>query len=163
MKAVYYGKWAHFAADLVKQKIEKETQDCAFVYCLRLANSLTDVDSETISSFIKECKDSAFSHSRTGLAFPPQIEIVKESEDEEPVEEEIPSSPEPVELQVPEKDNCLVSGSFDCNDRDASETNSPSRSRRVPLIQETKGEITPSKIEKPDNDDYSNFDEEIND
>jgi len=37
--------------------IEKETQDCAFVYCLRLANSLTDVDSDTISSFIKECKD----------------------------------------------------------------------------------------------------------
>ena len=66
-------------------------------------------------------------------------------------------------MQVPEKDNCLVSGSFDCNDRDASETNSPSRSRRVHLIQETKGEITPSKIEKPDNDDYSNFDEEIND
>lgn len=40
LKAVYYSKWEHFARDLTAIKIEKETQDSAFVYCLRMSESL---------------------------------------------------------------------------------------------------------------------------
>lgn len=52
LKAVYYSKWSHFEKELFKAKMEKETIDCAFVYCLRMSNRLSDVDAETISSFI---------------------------------------------------------------------------------------------------------------
>jgi hypothetical protein len=36
VNAVYYSKWLHFANELTKQKIEKETMDCAYVFCLRM-------------------------------------------------------------------------------------------------------------------------------
>lgn len=79
---------------------------------------------------------------------------MKESEDEEPVYEEIPSSPEPEDLKLPEKDVGLASGSFDCNDRDASETNSPTRAKSL-FPQQAMPEITPRKVENPDDDDGS--------
>jgi hypothetical protein len=66
------------------------------------------------------------------MAFPPQIEIVKESEDEvEKVDEieEIMESPREQEeeqlLKVSKGDYAVVSGSFDCNERDLSEAESP--------------------------------------
>lgn len=94
LKSVYYSKWEHFAKDLTKVKIEKETLDSAFVYCLRMSGSFLDVDDQTLSDFIAECKDDAFSHTRTGKQFPIQVELLDKSRDGADSEEPTPSEDE---------------------------------------------------------------------
>lgn len=54
--------WEPFAAQLSRVGLEKETLDCAFVYCLRLSGNLSDVNKESLKEFIEECNSRTFSY-----------------------------------------------------------------------------------------------------
>jgi hypothetical protein len=47
-----FNSWQLFADDLTKLGIEKETLDCAFVYCLRICGNLSQMKGETVNQFI---------------------------------------------------------------------------------------------------------------
>ena len=72
--------WDKFSLVLQNCKIEKETVDSAFICCLRMSDSLTDVNQETITQFIKECMQEAFTHTQSGNNMPLEQELLEYSE-----------------------------------------------------------------------------------
>ena len=72
--------WVKFSLVLESCKIEKETVDCAFICCLRMSDSLTDVSQDTITQFIKECISEAFTLTQSGNNMPLEQELLEYSE-----------------------------------------------------------------------------------
>ena len=53
--AANYTEWDLFAKELTLVGIEKETLDCAFVYCLRISGNLSEVEDYSVKQLIQEC------------------------------------------------------------------------------------------------------------